>query len=131
MGYSWHCKASLNNLCLIMRSGRNAQRLEENKCHLIINKEDSGNYRPHSFTLIAGKVAEQLSPEKNISKHSKDKEIIRTSQHSFAKRKSCLTNLVNFCNEITHLVDEVTAVGIYLPVFQYLLSLALSLIRSS
>lgn len=93
-------------------------------------KEDPGNYRSDRFTMIAGEVAEQLILN-TISRHSKDKEIIRTCQHSFAKRKSCLMNLVNFCHEMTGLVDEVRAGGNCLPVFQYLLSLALSLLRSS
>lgn len=79
--------------------------------------------------MIAGKVTELLILN-TISKHSKDKEIMRTSQHSFAKRKSCSTNWVNFCNEVTGLVDEVRAVSNCLPVFQYFLSLAPCLIRS-
>lgn len=73
-------------------------------------KEDSGNYTSDSFTVIAGKVAEQLILS-TLSRHSKDKEIIRTSQHSFTKRKSCSANWVNFCYEMTGLVDEVKAVG--------------------
>lgn len=126
MGYSWHCKAPLNNLSLITGSGRSARRLEENNW----KKEDPGSYRSDSITLIAGKVAEQLILN-TISRHSKDKEIIRTSQHSFTKRKSCSTNLVDCCNEMIGLVDEIRAVGNCLPVFQYLLSLSPSLIRSS
>lgn len=114
LGYSWHCKAPLNNLWLITGTGRRVWRLEEK------TEGDPGNYRSYSFTVVAGKVAEELILN-TISKHNKDKEISRTRQHSFAKRKSHSTNLV----------DELRAVGSCLPVFQYLLSLALSLIRSS
>lgn len=93
-------------------------------------KLDPGNYRSDSFTMTAGKVVKQLVLS-TISGHSNDKEITKTGQPSFAKRKSCSTNLVNLCHEMTGLVDEVRAVGNCLPVFQYLLPLALSLIRSS
>ncbi|KAJ7412657.1 rna-directed dna polymerase from mobile element jockey-like [Pitangus sulphuratus] len=47
-----------------------------------------------------------------ISRHMKDKEIIRISQHGFTKGKSCLTNLMNFSDEMTGLVDEGRAVDI-------------------
>ncbi|PKU29549.1 rna-directed dna polymerase from mobile element jockey-like [Limosa lapponica baueri] len=41
-----------------------------------------------------------------------DKKIIRSSQHGFTKGKSCLTNLINFCDEMTGLVEEGRAVDI-------------------
>ncbi|GAB0179809.1 mitochondrial enolase superfamily member 1 [Grus japonensis] len=41
-----------------------------------------------------------------------DEKIIRNSQHRFTKRKSCLTNLINFYNETTVLVDKGRAVDI-------------------
>lgn len=36
-----------------------------------------------------------------IAKYVKDKKVIGSSHQGFMKRKSCLTNLVAFCNEIT------------------------------
>ncbi|KAK4826426.1 hypothetical protein QYF61_008959 [Mycteria americana] len=74
-------------------------------------KEDPENYRLVSLTLIPGKVMEQLFLE-TISRHIKDKKIIRSSQHGFAKGKSCLTNLIIFYNEMSGLVDEGRAVDI-------------------
>jgi len=36
----------------------------------------------------------------------KDSQGIRPSQHGFMKAKSCLTNLISFYDQVTHLVDE-------------------------
>ena len=47
-----------------------------------------------------------------ISKHIKDKKVIRSSQHGFTKEKSCLTNPIAFYGEVTGLVDEGRAVDI-------------------
>jgi len=74
-------------------------------------KEDTGNYRLVSLTLIPGKVVEQLILEA-ISRHMKDKKVIRSSQHGFTMGKSCLTNLINFEDEMTNVVDEGRAVDI-------------------
>ncbi|KAK4830476.1 hypothetical protein QYF61_011200 [Mycteria americana] len=59
-------------------------------------------------------LMEQLIPE-TISRHIKGKKIIISSQHGFTQGKSCLTNLTNFYDEMTGLVDEGRAVdAVYL-----------------
>ncbi|PKU38655.1 rna-directed dna polymerase from mobile element jockey-like [Limosa lapponica baueri] len=47
-------------------------------------KEDPGNYRPLSLIWITGKAIEQLILE-TISRHTKDKKVIRNNQHGFNK----------------------------------------------
>lgn len=74
-------------------------------------KDHLGNYRPGSLTLISGEVMEQLILE-IISKHTEDKKVITNCQHKITKRKSCLTNLITFCDEMTSLVDEERSVDI-------------------
>lgn len=51
-------------------------------------KEDPGNYRLVTLTLICGEVLEQLILE-TISRHRK---VIKNSLHGFTKGMSCLTN---------------------------------------
>jgi len=64
---------------------------------------------PVSLTLIHEKVMEQLVLE-TICRHMKDKKVIGSSQHVFTKWKSCLTNLITFCDETTGWVVEGIAV---------------------
>jgi len=68
-------------------------------------KEDPGNYRLVSLTLIPGKMMKQLIL-KITSKHMKDKKVIRISHHGFTKRKTCLINLILFYDEMAGLTDE-------------------------
>jgi len=51
---------------------------------------------------------------KTIFRCIKDKQIIRSrsSQHGFTNGKSCLTNLINFYDEMTRLADEGRAVTV-------------------
>ncbi|GAB0188743.1 mitochondrial enolase superfamily member 1 [Grus japonensis] len=74
-------------------------------------KEDPGNYRPVNLTSIPGKVMELLVLEV-ISKHVEEKKVIRAAQCGFAKGRSCLTNLIAFCDGMTGWVDEGRAVDV-------------------
>ncbi|CAM4648414.1 unnamed protein product [Lepidochelys kempii] len=74
-------------------------------------EEDSVNYRPVSLTSVTGKIMEQVLRE-SILKHLEERKVIRNSQHGFTKRKSRLTNLIAFYDEITGSVDVGKAVDV-------------------
>ncbi|KAK4828009.1 hypothetical protein QYF61_022786 [Mycteria americana] len=74
-------------------------------------KEDLGNYRPVSLTLVPGKVMEQIILS-TITQHVQDNQVIRPFQHGFMKGRSCLTNLISFYDKMTHLVDEGKALDV-------------------
>ncbi|CAM4583755.1 unnamed protein product [Lepidochelys olivacea] len=74
-------------------------------------EEDPGNSRPVSLTSVPGKIMEQVLKE-SILKHLEERKVIRYSQHGFTKGKSCLTNLIAFCDEITGSVDEGKALDV-------------------
>ncbi|KAK4820048.1 hypothetical protein QYF61_017894 [Mycteria americana] len=74
-------------------------------------KEDPGNYRPVSLTLVPGKLMEQIILSA-ITQQVEDNQGIKPSQHGFRKGRSCLTNQISFYNEVTRLVDEEKAVDV-------------------
>ncbi|CAM5102288.1 unnamed protein product [Eretmochelys imbricata] len=54
---------------------------------------------------------EQVLKE-SILKHLEERKVIKNSQHGFTKGKSCLYNLIAFCDEITGSVDGGKAVDV-------------------
>ncbi|PKU28565.1 rna-directed dna polymerase from mobile element jockey-like [Limosa lapponica baueri] len=66
-------------------------------------KDDPGNHRPVTLTSVPGKVMEQTILSA-IMRRMKDTQVIRPSQHGFVRGRSCLTNLISFCDTVTCLV---------------------------
>ena len=77
-------------------------------------KCDVGNYRPVSLTSIVCKVMESIIKD-SVTEHLGINKVIRNTQHGFRKNRSCLTNLLEYLESLTKLVDEGHAVDmIYL-----------------
>jgi len=74
-------------------------------------KEDPGSYRPASLTSVPGNIMERFTLSA-LTAHVKDNQGIRPSQHGFMKGRSCSTNLISFCDQVTCLVDEGKAVHV-------------------
>ncbi|RMC06334.1 hypothetical protein DUI87_15765 [Hirundo rustica rustica] len=74
-------------------------------------KEDPGSYRPVSLTSVPGKIMEQFILSA-ITQNLQDGQGIRPSQHGFRRGRSCLTNLISFYDQVTHLVDAGRAVDV-------------------
>jgi len=68
-------------------------------------KEDPGNHRPVSLTLVLGKVTEQFILSA-LTRHVQDNQGIRPNQHGCMKGRSRLINLISFY------VDEGKAVDV-------------------
>jgi len=73
-------------------------------------KEDPGNYRPLSLTSVLWKIMQRFILSA-LNEHVKDNQGIRPSQHGFTR--SCLTNLITFYDQVTHLVDEGKVVDVF------------------
>ena len=68
------------------------------------SKSAPGNYRPISLTCILCKVMEAIIRDEIVS-HLTDNKLINPSQHGFMSRRSCLTNLLEYLEVLTSLVD--------------------------
>ena len=80
-------------------------------------REKTGNYRPVSLTSVVGKLLESVIKD-GIAAHLESGEIIGQSQHGFTKGKSCLTNLVEFFEDVTSSVDRGEPVDVVYLDFQ-------------
>ena len=69
------------------------------------------NYRPVSLTSIAGKLCESIIKD-SIVKHLEKHKLLRNSQHGFTGGRSCLTNLLEFFEEVTKELDEGNSVDL-------------------
>src|SRR5579864_8235140 len=68
-------------------------------------KFDVQNYRPVSITSIVCKIMESILKDVIVG-HLEKHELIRDSQYGFTQGRSCLTNLLEFLEEVTVNMDE-------------------------
>lgn len=69
------------------------------------SKDRPENYRPISLTSLVGKMLESIIKD-NILQHLVKFKLIFDSQHGFSKGRSCLTNLLDFMEDVTKNLDE-------------------------
>ena len=69
------------------------------------SRQKADNYRPVSLTSVLCKCLERLI-RKQISLHLVSQQLLTPTQHGFVQRKSCLTNLLVFLDEVTRRLDE-------------------------
>ena len=69
------------------------------------------NYRPVSLTSQLCKLVESLLRDRIVA-HLDDHELIRSSQHGFRKKRSCVSNLLAFLDEATACVDKGSAADV-------------------
>ncbi|RMC04880.1 hypothetical protein DUI87_18055 [Hirundo rustica rustica] len=72
---------------------------------------DPGNYRAVSLTSVPGKGMEQFILSV-ITQNLQAGQGLRPNQHGFRRGRLCLTNLISFYDQVTHLVDAGRAVDV-------------------
>ena len=68
------------------------------------SRQEPGNYRPISLTSIACKVLESII-KKGILEHINNEVPLNKSQHGFMAKRSCLTNLLEYLEKVTQILD--------------------------
>ena len=68
-------------------------------------KVSPGNYRPVSLTCIASRIMESILKD-HIVDYLTMNDLILKSQHGFMKKRSCLTNLLEYLENLSDLVDQ-------------------------
>ena len=75
------------------------------------------NYRPVSLTSVVCKVMESIV-KRAIVKHFDTYKLIRKTQHGFCQKRSCLTNILEFLEDVTSSMDRQKAVDVIFLDFQ-------------
>ena len=69
------------------------------------DRDEASNYRPVSLTSVVLKVLERIIRDA-IAEHYSNYKMLSANQHGFVRRRSCLTNLICFMDEITKKLDR-------------------------
>eukprot|EP00061_Rhincodon_typus_P018373 g47525.t1 len=64
------------------------------------NRDNPGNYRPTSLISVVWKLLVRILRDR-IYAHLKKHGLIRGRQHGFVQGRSCLTNLIEFFEDVT------------------------------
>ena len=75
------------------------------------DKESIGNYRPISLTSVVCRLMEKAIKHELVGFLNKY-ELIHKSQHGFTKNRSCLTNLLEYLEYVTNIVDKGDSVDV-------------------
>ena len=81
------------------------------------DKSIPGNYRPISLTSVVGKLMETIIRDKVVY-HLEENKLIHDSQHGFRNKRSCLTNLLDFFNDVYNMYDDTGSVDVIYLDFQ-------------
>jgi len=65
----------------------------------------AGNYRPVSLTCQLSKLMESFLRDRIVA-HLEKHQLLRPSQHGFRRKRSCVTNLLAFLDQVTECVDR-------------------------
>ena len=63
------------------------------------------DYRPISLTSVPGKIMERIIRDASVN-HMNRNNLFCIEQHSFIKVKSCVTQLLEFMEDITEAIDQ-------------------------
>lgn len=69
------------------------------------NKRCAENYRPISLTSVTGKILEKII-RNAIVEHMTSNDLFSEAQHGFVAGRSCVTQLLEFLEEITESIDN-------------------------
>ena len=68
------------------------------------SRAEPGNYRPVSLTSIPGKIMEKVIKEE-IEQHLDRHSLLQKSQHGFVRGRSCTTNILEYLEEVTSILE--------------------------
>ena len=75
------------------------------------------NYRPINLTSVVGKLIKTIIRDK-LATFLEKNNMINNSQHGFCNKCSCLTNLLDFYNDVFNIYEETKAIDIIYLDFQ-------------
>lgn len=75
------------------------------------NRSDALNYRPVSLTSVVSKVLEGIIRQKIVG-HLEENDLITNAQHGFRNKRSCLTNMLCYLDDLVNEVDNGNCVDI-------------------